>query len=166
MKYCKNLDLKSTFFINSIIDITVHLLLTAIISLVIYLKSRNFSYIAFFAAGGILIDVDHFLDHFLYYRFKFNIRDFISCNSLASGKAYVLLHSWEINLLVFLAGLWFDSPHLLFLALGLTIHLGVDNLQQKNLWCYSLVYRILKKFEIRTLFPDLYGLKERQVYDH
>ncbi len=53
-------------FRKNIIDICIHFFLAAVFSLLIYLVSANLRYSVIFFLGGILIDLDHFIDHFLF----------------------------------------------------------------------------------------------------
>jgi hypothetical protein len=137
-----------------ILEICVHLAFTIIFSLIIYLKSGNLGYIIIFILGGILIDVDHLVDYSVFFKKRFNLKDFLNATFLESGKIYLILHSWEINLIVFLLGLAIKSNGLLLLALSLTIHLSIDNLQRKNLLIYFFIYRIIKKFDAKVLIPE------------
>ncbi|MBU0503567.1 MAG: hypothetical protein KKG43_04165 [Candidatus Omnitrophica bacterium] len=138
------------------LDLAIHFLVAVIISSVIYLKTGKISYVAAFLAGSIFIDLDHFIDYFLYFKNKFSLSDFLKCTYLNSGKVYVFFHSWEINILIFTLGLFFNSTVLLMLSLGLTFHLIVDNFFRKNKFYCFLIYRKINKFDIETLLPELY----------
>ena len=154
MKYFKTVPSPTALLAHSIIDVIIHLFLTLVISGIIYLQSRNLSYAALFIAGGVFVDLDHFIDYFLYHKLNFSVKDFFSCGNLKSGKVYLVFHSWEINLFLLLLSRVFNSPQLLLLGLGLSLHLGIDNLQRENPWCYFLVYRMLKRFESKVLVPE------------
>lgn len=137
------------------LDLAIHFLVAAIFSCLIYSKSGRISYVAAFLMGSIFIDLDHFIDYFLFFRNKFRISDFFSCTYLNSGKVYVFFHSWEINAVVFAFSLIFNSTFLLMLSFGLFAHLIVDNFSKKNKLYCLLVYRSMKKFDIKTLLPEL-----------
>lgn len=139
---------------KTILEICVHLVFTFIFSLIIYLKSGNLGYFITFISGGILIDLDHLIDYFLFFKNRFKLKDFLNAAFIESGKVYLILHSWEINLIVFFLGLTIKSNGLLLLALSLTIHLSIDNLQRKNRLAYFFTYRVINKFDARILFPE------------
>lgn len=137
------------------LDLAIHFLIAVIFSSLIYLKSGRISYVAAFLMGSIFIDLDHFIDYFLFYKNKFRVSDFFGCAYLNSRKVYVIFHSWEINAAVFILGLFFNSMLVLMLAFGLSAHLIVDNLFRKNKLYCLLLYRIMKKFDIKVLLPEL-----------
>jgi len=145
----------SVRLINNLIDISIHSFVAIVFSALIYFKSGNLSYVFIFLSGSILIDLDHLVDHFLYFKKKFNLKDFFSSASLASGKVYVFLHAWELNIIIFVFGLILSSKELLFLAAGLTAHLVVDCVYNKKFLAYFLFYRIIKKFNAKIFHPEL-----------
>ncbi len=136
------------------LDLLMHFLIALVISGVIYLKTRNAVLVAVFVVGGILIDLDHFYDYFLFAGWRFDPGEFFGSKPLRMGKVYLYLHSWELNFLVFAAGLALKSPALLILALGMAVHLAVDNLQRENPLFYFIVYRMRKKFDVEILLPE------------
>ncbi len=137
-------------------DLLLHFFSTLIFSSIIYFKSGNLLYGLIFILGGIFIDLDHLIDYFLFFKNRFNPADFFKLNFIKSGKVYVFFHSWEINFLLFIFGLGIKSSPLLILTLGMSVHLIIDNLQRKNLFFYFLIYRIIKKFDLKVLLPELY----------
>lgn len=146
----------------NILDIIAHILIVVFLSPIIYLKFHQISYVIFFAAGSILIDLDHLVDYFLYYKSKFNLQDFLNSSYLKSGRVYIFLHSWEIIFGLFILGTISKRLELLILVLGATIHLFIDNLQRKNIFSYFLIYRIIKKFQVKVLLPEF---SDSQSYD-
>lgn len=145
----------STKLRNNLIDIAIHCFTTFIFVSIIYLRSGNLKYIIIFFLGSIFIDLDHLIDHFLYFKNKFNLKDFFSSTYLKSGKIYLFLHSWELNFIIFLLGLIFKSEELLILSASLITHLVIDNIRIKKLPPYFLTYRIIKKFDLKIFFPEL-----------
>ena len=133
------------------IDISVHLLLAAAISLAIYGTYKNIPYIVFFIAGAIFIDLDHFIDYFLYYGLRFNLKDFFTRGFLFSGKIYIILHSWELCIIAAVLGAMLESVHLLFFSLGMFVHLIVDYFNSRSILFHFLTYRIAKGFRIDEL---------------
>lgn len=137
-----------------VLDIFIHFLLSLAISAIVFLKSGNLVYAVVFIGGGVLIDLDHFLDYYLFFKRRFNLRNFLKCAYLESGKVYIFLHSWEIIFLLLLICLACKSRELLIFSISLAFHLAIDTLQRKNILCYFLIYRIIRKFEVKDIFPE------------
>lgn len=138
----------------SLIDIATHLLVAVVFSGLLYQLFKEPAYVFWFLLGAVFIDLDHIPEYFLYSKGRFIPKDFFSCASLKSGKAYVLFHGWEINLALFLLGIVLNAPALTFLSFGLSAHLAVDNLRKRNIFCYLLTYRIIKRFKASVIFPE------------
>ena len=145
--------------VTTAIDLSIHLVVTAILAVWFYRLTGGWSWPVLAVVGGILIDVDHFIDYFLYFGPKFDVLGFFTHRHLASGKIYVVLHSWE---LVFV--MWLGSLAVLWLtplAAGMTAHLLVDTFSRhhKSILFYSLVYRTFhgfkrEKIDARGSFDD------------
>ena len=100
--------------------------------------------------GGILIDLDHFIDYFLYRGFHINLQDmFHLSNNNLFPRFYLLLHSYELLALIWIAIIWFTGNKLaLGIAIGLTIHLVQDEIGNRgNRLFYFLTFRAIKKFD-------------------
>jgi hypothetical protein len=107
-------------------------------------------------AGGILIDIDHFIDYFLYAGLKFNLKKFALIDFLKSGRIYIFFHSWELIVLIYLGGFLLGwGKYSLALSLGMLGHLLVDSIFQKAFLPYSLIYRIQHKFNAYKILPCL-----------
>jgi len=135
-----------------VIDLAIHFTVAAVFSLVIFQLSRSWYYLIIFLLGAVFVDLDHLIDYYICYKSGFNLKNFLNCNFVNSGKVYVLLHSWEINLICFVLGLWYHSGTLLVLALGLCLHLAADNLQRRDPLFYLLIYRIYRRFKIKDAY--------------
>lgn len=139
------------------IDILIHLTLTFILSALVLLKTNNAIYACTFLLSGILIDLDHLVDYFIFFKSRFNLVDFFNCTYLKSKKAYLFLHSWELVFIVLTLAAYFKSQVLWLFFLSLSLHLTIDNVQRKNLFAYFLLYRIYKKFDAVIIFPENKG---------
>ena len=137
-----------------LLDVAVHFYVTLIAATIIYVKTKNMAYSGIFIAGGILIDMDHLVDYFLYFKSRINLNDLFSSTFLKSGKAYLFLHSWEIVILVLVYSFSIRSVEWFLLFLSLAMHLTIDNIQRKNPFAYLITYRILHKFDAQVLFPE------------
>jgi hypothetical protein len=142
---------------RNIIDISVHAVSGLIFSAAIYIMSGRPSYAAAFFAGAVLIDLDHLIDHFLYFRNRFRLSEFLSAAHINSGKIYLFLHAWELAIALLLAGEVFGKPFLMIFAAGLSLHLIIDNVQRKNPFAYLISYRIMKKFNANIILPEITG---------
>lgn len=140
------------------IDVCAHLFFTILIAMWIYGKTGNLVYVSIFVLGGIFIDLDHLIDHFLCFKNKLNLYDFVNGYYIKTGKVYVFLHSWEINFILFMLALNIRSYGLFLLFLSLSIHLAIDNIQRRNLLAYFIIYRFINNFDINIVFPEV---KER-----
>ena len=119
----------------------------------------------FFNVGGAVLgfseifflDLDHFFDYFLSEGLKLNLRDFFhGVHFEKSKKAYVLLHSWEfvilLSILVLFSRVLFFRDLLLYVIIGLTVHLLYDTWSNRAQWySYFLVGRVLHRFS-KNLF--------------
>lgn len=153
---CKSRSIKSKMKLRAVVlDITSHFIVAALLSLVIYFKYINLTYISFFIAGAILIDLDHFIDHFLYYGLRFNLKDFFTRRFLSSGRVYIILHSWELCIIAAILGFIFESVYLLLFSLGISVHLLVDYFNSRSIFFHFLIYRIVKGFRIDELLPNV-----------
>ena len=140
-------DKKKLFY--TAVDLSVHVVITIALSLYFYVLTGGWVWPMLSVIGGILIDIDHFIDHFLYFGFRFNLMSFLRHEYQASGKCYVFFHSWEL-----LGILWFISVFVQWvfpIATGMTGHMIVDSLisHRTNLMSLSLIYRWRHGFNIR-----------------
>ena len=107
-----------------------------------------------FFAGSIVIDLDHFIDYFLYYGFRFNLRRFLSLECLLSGKVYIVLHSWELVFFLVAVSAVFDLSYLFFFSLAMAVHLSFDTIHRIRPLFYFLIYRACHKFDAHFLCPE------------
>ena len=78
------------------IDLVTHVIVTLVLVYYFWRASGGWLWPVLTVIGGILIDMDHFFDYFLYYGIKFNFFDFFDHRYKSSGKSYALFHSIEI----------------------------------------------------------------------
>ncbi|MGB2651417.1 MAG: hypothetical protein WBD00_04345 [Candidatus Omnitrophota bacterium] len=133
------------------IDIVTHLIVTVILAGVFYRFTGKWTWAVLTIVGGVLIDLDHFLDYFLYYGLKLNLRDFFDHKYLASGKCYILFHSWEV-----LAVVWCLSVIVRWMvpvAAGMTSHILIDYFfsHRGHPKFLSLIYRWRNGFDLSCL---------------
>ncbi|MBN2120855.1 MAG: hypothetical protein JW734_07370 [Candidatus Omnitrophica bacterium] len=146
--------MKNKNFRRSLIDISVHAGTSVIGAVLIYFFYKNPFYILSFFIGSIFIDLDHFIDYFLYYGFRFNLRKFVGVEYLASGKVYMFIHSWEILIILLSVSLIFRLDYLFFFSIGMSIHLLIDTFHEIRPLFYSIFFRMHKKFNAHVLCPN------------
>jgi len=140
---------------RNIIDISAHVLSASVFCAIIYSASGKLSYAAAFLMGAVFIDLDHLIDSFLFSKTKFNLKDFFSASHINSGKVYLILHSWELIFVLFLVSYTLNSAQLFIFACGLTLHLTIDIVQRKNKLAYFIFYRLMKKFDVKVILPEV-----------
>lgn len=151
-----------------------HLVLSLLVAFIIWKKGHK--HIGVFIAallGGVLIDLDHLIDYFLAFGTTFNLTYFLKGYAfLKTDKIYVLLHSWELVIILFLAlpavallckqakeGLFIRILILAF-SLSLFFHLIVDvQTNSMKAQSYFLLYRMSNNFELKTMVTNEHYLK-------
>lgn len=108
---------------------------------------------------GWLIDVDHLFDYYFYISHKkknFSIKNFFSGSYFKENKKiFVLLHSWELGIFIFILYL-LEKDFILnklyfFSSLSYLTHLMIDQYTNKPRYLgYSILFRFLNKFEIKS----------------
>ncbi len=122
------------------VDLTLHFTVTLSLACFFYFFTGRISWVILCITGGILIDIDHFIDHFLHYGRHFRLVDFLFHSYLDSGKIYVVFHSWEILILLWIIS--FRVSWFIPLAAGMTGHLMIDQLfSRKPKLFYFLAFR-------------------------
>lgn len=135
-------------------DILSHLCLGLVGAGLVYFAYKNRLYALSFFIGSVFIDLDHLIDYFLYYGFRFNLKKFLSLGYLASGKVYMPLHSWELFFIIFFLSIIFDLTPLFFFSLAVGVHLLFDTLHRVRPLFYCLIYRASKGFDAHFLCPE------------
>jgi len=148
---------------DSYVDISFHVITSLFLGYIIWkifgLNDRRSLLLSLFFTflGGVLIDADHFLDHFLSFGFNFNYDYFLNGEYfLRSHKAYVIFHAFEY---VVIAGLFAfflkdREKKMIFsgLALGMLSHLLIDSfLFPNSITGYFILNRLLNGFNADVL---------------
>lgn len=117
--------------------------------------------------AGVFIDLDHFLEYFWYEGVRLDVRDFkLACDETRFPRVLLILHSWEMLLLLWLlplAGL--AHPLLLGLLVGLTLHMICDQIcNQPFPLAYFLTYRIGVRLDTTRIFRPAATLHPAMVH--
>jgi len=123
-----------------------HFIASAIIAIIFFLFTKNpiASLICF--SIGFFIDLDHFLDYILIYK-KLDIKDAIK-GDFFKDKIYVLLHSWEILIIILL--IFKLNTYTIAFAIGFAQHIIIDLFSypiKNKPFAYFLTYRISRNFK-------------------
>lgn len=121
---------------------------------------------SFFAAiaGGVFIDLDHFIDYYFAFGRDFRWDYFFNgYQFLKSGKDYIFFHGWEYAFVLVILAFLFKNKLaksiFLGLALGLFFHLTIDaTLNGLPVKSYSIIQRFRNNFEAEKLIePEKRG---------
>ena len=135
--------LKMTF-----IDLFTHFTVTLLLASYFYYSSGGIIWPILSIAGGIFIDIDHFIDYFLFFGPRFDLKCFLAHEYQMSGRCYVFFHSWELLGLLWLFALPFAI--VLPFAAGMTLHMLIDTFisHRSNPLYLSLIYRAVNRFRL------------------
>lgn len=103
--------------------------------------------------GGVFIDLDHLIDYFLAFGFKYNLSYFLSgYQFLKSNKSYILFHSYELVFFLILLAFILHLYILAVVGLSILFHLITDLFINKlTIKFYFLFYRLKKNFNLKYL---------------
>jgi hypothetical protein len=118
----------------------------------IYFKSFECAIASFIS--GIAIDIDHLIDYYSGHGFSLDfIEIYRTCLDMRLKKFYLILHSYEILILLWMAIIILDlSIVWRAVAIGLTQHVLLDNITNpiRGL-SYFMTYRAAKRFDSALL---------------
>jgi len=128
------------------------------------------SWLAFVSSflGGILIDVDHIIDFYIRKkRISLSIKELENfCMKEKEGKMYLIFHSYELILALWLTAYFF--PHVIWIGLlfGMSVHLILDQIFNNVYpWAYFGCYRAKHGFVQKVFFnEDFY--EELRAHHH
>jgi hypothetical protein len=109
-------------------------------------KSRKLALVTFLTAY--LIDIDHLVDYFAFYGFRFNLLEFLGgVHFKYTRKAFVPFHAWEwVLLLGILAKKRGWKSYVCAVVFGLIPHLIYDSISQSSIFFYSIILRSFNNF--------------------
>lgn len=138
-------------------DILSHILVSFLCMAIVYLIFHSTELALICLLVGIFIDLDHLIDHSLYFGLKFSWTDFFGGLYLKSGKVYLFLHSWELIVPLWIWGIYFKQETLtLAITIGFITHLLIDQYNRKEPLMYFLTFRVLNGFKLEKIMPKLF----------
>jgi hypothetical protein len=148
---------KIKFALKQVVDLSLHLVITASVGSFFYFIVFPGKAICVFAAiaGGILIDLDHLVDYFYCYGWRFSLQKFIDSEYIPlNKKVFLLLHSWELVIIFLVAGILGSAKVFIPIATAMALHFLVDHfMHKKKLGYYTLIYRWIKGFDTDKIEP-------------
>jgi len=120
-----------------------HIPISAAVSAVVYAVSRSPEMTVSCFLAGIFIDLDHFFDYFMSEGIKIDVKDFFhKCNNSLVKQYFLLLHSYEVVIVLAILSLLLKSPVMTGIFIGVTAHFTADVLIKPEYFMYySFVYR-------------------------
>ena len=140
----------------------VHLYTSAIMATALYAHSHSIPESASCFASGVLIDLDHVVDFFLFSGEKFSPGNFVSWCEKRWQKIALLIHSYELLVLLFVAAFYLDHAVLRGIFWGAGLHLLLDQVANPKVhrlspWFYFLGFRIAAGFRKEKMQVSKHG---------
>lgn len=141
------------------IHLTIHFLVAILAGYFVggYFKKMSLALIAAII-GGFFIDLDHFLEYFLYYGYHFNLTYFLEGREfLLNDKIHLFFHAWEYAPILFIIAYLLRKRKnlaIFIFTLGLagSLHLFSDVfINQYPFKFYSIGYRASQDFSTQKL---------------
>lgn len=134
----------------------VHYLLAAASAVVTFLWLKSLPWSIFSASISVFLDLDHLFDFWRARGFTIDARKFIAETRDGgkyfedAGKIFILLHSWELLILVWAVAIIVNHPCLgISFSLGFVPHLLWDQVTvAKKPLMYSFIFRVLNHFDL------------------
>ena len=132
-----------------------HLVISASVSVALYVF-LDVSAVIGCMIGGVLIDIDHFIDTTIYKKRFVGIKEFfLICNTYELKNVTLVFHSVEISIVLLLIMIIvYPSPvWLIGFTIGYIIHLLCDIYYNPVHWyAYFFLHRLLNGFKSETYF--------------
>lgn len=100
--------------------------------------------------SGVLIDLDHLLDFFIFSKAKFSVKAlFLYYREIKIDKLLLVFHSYELYAILLFAGYFIKNDIYIGILIGMGLHLILDQLGNRHLlnkskssaWFYFISYR-------------------------
>ena len=131
---------------------SVHVYSSALLTAAVYAYSRSVPEAASCLVSGVLIDLDHVVDFYLFSEERFTLLNFFSwCNDTRWQRIVLVLHSYELFGLLCVVSYYLDSAVLRGILWGAGLHLLLDQIGNTRTyglspWFYLMGYRFAKGF--------------------
>ncbi|MCM8760987.1 MAG: hypothetical protein NC938_00625 [Candidatus Omnitrophica bacterium] len=131
-----------------------HIAASGIISIAVGIYFKSIGCAAISLAAGVLVDADHFIDYYTSHPFTIRIKYiYNACEEIRIKKLYVILHSYELVLILWLAIFALSlSDYWKAAAIGLTQHILFDQFTNPiGRLGYFVIYRMIRGFKKELL---------------
>jgi len=109
--------------------------------------------------SGILIDLDHVLDYqIIKKKFWITLKELEDyCFHNREGRIYLIFHSYELLLILWVTTQFFSNPTWVGLIFGMTVHMLFDQFTNGThplayFWCFRARYGFLHKIFFKEIF--------------
>ncbi len=137
--------------------VSEHIGVSFSLSTMVFALTKNYLFALSSFLSGTLIDFDHFFDYFKSAGIKFNLNDFFNrCENLQIEKIYLLLHSYELLLLLLLlTHLTSYNSVIIGILFGFSQHLLLDQIfNGVRPLGYFLIHRWRNGFSSEYIFNN------------
>ena len=140
----------------------IHAATSLTLGAILWFFTRSFYAGLLCFASGVFIDLDHAIEFMIHHDWRnFTIRNmFTACEHtekqegyLKFNKVYLIFHSVELLLLLWIFAIITKNIYLMAVALGCSVHLAMDYMSNaRHFYSYFITARIVKKFSTEKLF--------------
>ncbi len=138
-----------------------HIAISSALGAFIYMSLGSLPASASCLLGGVLIDIDHLVDYFVYAGAHFRVHEFVeACHEHRLKRLYLFFHSYELlGLLILITYLSGWNMVLLGLSVGTSAHLLCDQIvngrkYKTRTYFYFLLFRISRGFRTESLVRE------------
>ena len=137
-----------------------HIIATLPIAAIAFGITRSWSCIIGIFIGGILIDIDHFIEFWHDREFTIDVKEFFHFgNSGLSSRLFVLFHSFKLIPLLLIGFILTNNQLFIGITLGIILHLFLDYVNLVKRFCYrwnsiivfSFIFRLCHQFHANRI---------------
>jgi len=136
---------------------SIHVATSFSVALILWFFTKSV-YAAFLClASGVLVDFDHVIEYVLHFGGKdMNMeRIYQACRELLFKKLYLVFHSAEVVIILWVATALTKNVYILAIALGYSSHIILDFIANPlHPFSYFLTRRFIHKFETHKLLRN------------
>jgi len=137
-----------------------HMVASGAFGIPIYFFSGSLIFTGCFAATGVAVDLDHFVDHCFFSNRPLRFKKFFQKGlPLTYSRLVFALHSYEFLFICILIALRINSPSIWGVTVGWLFHLLLDEISNRlpsephklNLFFYFFTFRLLRGFRVNKI---------------
>ena len=143
---------------------TAHVIVSFTLGAALWFFTKNLYAGVLCFASGVLVDFDHFIEYIVHFGWKkitFK-KIYYACDRRVFKRLYIIFHSIEIVILVWIAAICIKNIYLLAVALGYSSHLVMDSLGNPvRASFYFIFWRGVNNFDKKWFLKKNFGDKSR-----